>query len=83
MEQNYPNPFNPATTIKFALPKNDFISIKIYDVSGKLGKTLIDEQKSAGYYSVNFDASLLSSGLYFYSISSPSFTESKKMIVVK
>jgi photosystem II stability/assembly factor-like uncharacterized protein len=83
LEQNYPNPFNPATTIKFALPKNDFISIKIYDVSGKLVKTLIDEQKSAGYYSVNFDASLLSSGLYFYSISSPSFTESKKMIVVK
>ena len=83
LEQNYPNPFNPATTIKFHLPKSDFVSLKVYDISGKLVKTLMSENKSAGYYYINFDASMLSSGIYFYTLSSSSYTQTKRMIVVK
>lgn len=83
LSQNYPNPFNPSTKISFALPTDGKVSLKIYDMSGKEVMTLVNEVKVAGYYSVNFNASSLSSGVYFYSISADNFTATKKMMLVK
>lgn len=81
--QNYPNPFNPATKIDFALPKSGIVTIKVYDMLGHEIKTLLNENKTAGVYSVDFDASSLSSGVYFYTIHAGDFTASKKMTLVK
>ena len=81
--QNYPNPFNPETTISFFLPEQDFITIKVYDVLGNEVKTLINEEKSAGFNKVMFNASELSSGIYFYNLISGSYSESKTMLLLK
>jgi hypothetical protein len=83
LSQNYPNPFNPSTTINFDLPYDSKVSLKVYDMSGKEAANLLNENKTAGYYSVNFNASSLSSGIYFYSISAGNFTAVKKMMLVK
>jgi hypothetical protein len=83
LEQNYPNPFNPATTIKYSIPKNGFVKLTIYDVVGKEVTTLVNEFKPAGNYLVDFDASSLSSGIYFYKITSGEFTSVKKMMLIK
>ncbi|MEP7146060.1 MAG: T9SS type A sorting domain-containing protein [bacterium] len=83
LSQNYPNPFNPATHINFDLPLDGKVSIKLFDISGKEVATIVNEVKTAGYYSINFNASSLSSGVYFYSISANNFTATKKMMVVK
>jgi photosystem II stability/assembly factor-like uncharacterized protein len=83
LAQNYPNPFNPTTSIKFALPKSGFVSLKVYDIAGKEVATLVNEQLTAGTYEHNFNASALSSGVYFYRIDAGNFTEIKKMILVK
>jgi hypothetical protein len=88
LSQNYPNPFNPTTTIKYSIPNVEtlyaiHLQLKVYDVLGKEVATLVDENKKAGTYSVNFDASNLSSGLYYYKLKSGSFTEVKKMILLK
>jgi len=83
LSQNYPNPFNPSTTINFDLPTDGNVSLKLYDMSGKEVATLVNEVRSAGYYSVNFNASQLTSGVYFYSISADNFTATKKMLLVK
>ena len=83
MKQNYPNPFNPVTKISFDIPKKSFVSLKIYDILGKEIKTLVSEEKSAGKYIVDFDASYLSSGVYFYKLESGSFAETRRMIVLK
>ncbi|MEI7485613.1 MAG: T9SS type A sorting domain-containing protein, partial [Ignavibacteriota bacterium] len=83
LNQNYPNPFNPVTTIGFELPKNGFTNLKVYDVTGRLIKTLINENRQAGYYKVSFDASTLASGVYFYKLTSGSYSATKKMIVLK
>jgi uncharacterized lipoprotein YddW (UPF0748 family) len=90
LNQNYPNPFNPSTTINFSLPYNGFVTIKIYDVLGKEISTIINNDFAAGYYDVNFDASALSSGIYFYQINVQSaeaidgnFVETKKMLLLK
>ena len=64
LSQNYPNPFNPATTIKFALPKDVNVTLKIYDLLGREVKTLVNEIKKSGYYEVSFDGSSLASGIY-------------------
>ncbi|MCL4548222.1 MAG: T9SS type A sorting domain-containing protein [Bacteroidetes bacterium] len=80
---NYPNPFNPTTTINYQLPENGFVTIKVYDVLGKEVATLVNENKSAGYYNVNFDASKLTSGVYIYTISANGFIQSKKMLLMK
>ena len=80
---NYPNPFNPTTTINYQLPENGFVTIKIYDVLGKEVATLVNENKSAGYYNVSFDASKLTSGVYIYTITANNFTLSKKMLLMK
>ncbi len=83
LSQNYPNPFNPSTTISFGLPKAGLTKLVIYDVLGKEVKTLVDEQRNAGTYEVNFDASSMASGVYFYSLTSGDFTETMKMLLVK
>ncbi|MBK8551427.1 MAG: T9SS type A sorting domain-containing protein [Ignavibacteria bacterium] len=83
MSQNYPNPFNPSTTINFDVPTDGNVSIRLFDMSGKEVATLVNEVKTAGYYSVNFNASSLSSGVYFYNISSNNFTATKKMTLLK
>ena len=83
LSQNYPNPFNPTTNIKYQIPINSFVTLKIYDVMGREVKTLVSETKSAGSYSVDFNASDFSSGVYFYKIQSGDFTETKKMLLIK
>ncbi len=83
LDQNYPNPFNPSTKISYQLPQNGFVSLKVYNAIGKEVATLVNEEKSAGRYEVNFDAAGLSSGLYFYTIQTGSFQETKKMILIK
>ncbi|MBL1213046.1 MAG: T9SS type A sorting domain-containing protein [Ignavibacteriae bacterium] len=93
--QNYPNPFNPTTTIKFTTSpfnpspyqgegnRERLITLKVYDILGREIKTLINEQKPAGTYEVQFDASQLSSGVYFYYLSAGDFVQTKKLILIK
>jgi len=83
LEQNYPNPFNPSTTIEYSIPQSSFVSLKIYDVIGNEVATLVNGQNDAGKHKVDFDASLIHSGVYFYRIESGNFIETKKMILLK
>jgi len=88
LHQNFPNPFNPTTTIKYSIPANDIdiihnVVLKVYDVLGNEISTLADEPKTAGNYEVEFDASNLSSGIYFYSINYGNTIVSQKMILMK
>jgi hypothetical protein len=83
LEQNYPNPFNPSTTISFSVPEIEFVTLKVYDVLGNEIATLINEEKSAGSYEILFDATDLSSGIYFYRLQAGSFVETKKMVLMK
>ena len=81
--QNYPNPFNPSTTIRWQMPEVGFVTLKIYDVLGREVTTLVDEELNAGKHEIVFDASRLSSGVYFYQLKAGEFIETKKMILVK
>jgi hypothetical protein len=83
LSQNYPNPFNPVTKINFALPKQGFVTLKIYDVLGREVRTLVNEVKSAGQFSVDFNASEFSSGVYFYRLESNGFSDIKRMMLIK
>lgn len=83
LHQNYPNPFNPSTIIKFDLPKSSFVNLSVYDISGKLVGVILNGQKSQGIYSINFDASYLSSGTYFYKITTDDNSSVKRMMLVK
>jgi len=83
IDQNYPNPFNPSTMINFALPQDASVSLKVYDLAGKEVATLVDSYQSAGSYSVPFDASKLSSGMYIYKIQAGTYSVVKKMQVLK
>ncbi len=83
LSQNYPNPFNPSTNIKFAIPQAGNVKMVIFDVLGREITTLVNEFRSAGVYQVDFDASALSSGVYFYRIDAGNFTQTKKMLLVK
>lgn len=83
LSQNYPNPFNPSTTITFAIPENDFVTLRIYDVLGREVKTLISRVMNAGTHKITFDASKLSSGMYYYKITTNNFTDTKKMILIR
>jgi len=91
LEQNYPNPFNPSTVIKYSIPQNTEYSprrmlpttLKVYDILGREVATLVNKQLKSGNYEVNFDASNLTSGVYFYRLQSGNFNESKKMILLK
>ncbi|MBN8569252.1 MAG: T9SS type A sorting domain-containing protein [Ignavibacteria bacterium] len=81
--QNYPNPFNPSTIINYQLAINSFVTLKIFDISGREVKQLVNEVQQAGYYAVDFNAVSLSSGTYFYKLTSDKFSDVKKMVVVK
>jgi hypothetical protein len=81
--QNYPNPFNPVTKIEYALPKDGEVTLVIYDVLGNEVLTLYKGYRRAGYYEADFDATNLASGIYFYRIASGSFTDVKKMLLIK
>jgi len=83
LAQNYPNPFNPTTIINFSIPKTSLVTIKVYDVLGNEVATLVNEEKVQGVYTVTFDASTLSSGVYFYKINSGNYSEVKKMVFIK
>lgn len=83
LEQNYPNPFNPKTVISFQIPKEGLVILKVYDLLGNEISTLVNEQKAAGSYSVDFDASKLTSGMYLYKLISGSFSSTKKMILLR
>ena len=83
LKQNYPNPFNPVTQLEFGIPDLGFVSLKVYDVLGKEVMTLVNEIKPAGYYKVSFDGSNLGSGMYFYKIEAGSFTQTKRMLLIK
>jgi len=83
LSQNYPNPFNPVTKIKYDIPFDGNVSIKIFDINGRLVMTAVDELKTAGRYEFNFSGINLSSGIYYYRISSGNFSQVKKMILLK
>lgn len=83
LSQNYPNPFNPVTQLKYGIPHQGFVSLKVYDMLGNEVRTLVNENKTAGSYSVTFDAANLSSGIYFYKLTAGDFSDVKKMTLVK
>ncbi|MBK9096680.1 MAG: T9SS type A sorting domain-containing protein [bacterium] len=88
LSQNYPNPFNPSTKIKYSIPQNvrqltGNVSLKIYDVLGREIATLVNEEKPAGEYEVEFDGTALPSGIYFYQLKAGVYSETKKMILLK
>ena len=83
LSQNYPNPFNPITTIEFQIAEFGFVSLKVYDVLGREVANLVNEEKSAGNYEINWNAQNLPSGVYFYKLQIGSFIEIKKMVLLK
>ncbi|MCU0406574.1 MAG: T9SS type A sorting domain-containing protein, partial [Ignavibacteriaceae bacterium] len=83
LSQNYPNPFNPTTSIQYAISSKQFVSLKVYDVLGNEIASLVNEEKPAGTYEVQFDASAFTSGVYFYTIRTSNFTNTRKMILIK
>jgi len=88
LSQNYPNPFNPSTAIRFTIPSNvkretSNVTLKVYDILGREIATLVNEEKSAGSYEVEFDATNLSSGVYFYQLRAGGFVDTKKLILIK
>ncbi|MEO8231203.1 MAG: T9SS type A sorting domain-containing protein, partial [Ignavibacteriota bacterium] len=83
LNQNYPNPFNPSTTISFTIPTTSNVSLKVFNILGKEVATMVNETKSAGNYSVIFNATGLSSGIYFYQLTTDNFTATKKFTLMK
>ena len=83
LHQSYPNPFNPTTKIDFEIPSSSFVTLKVYDALGREVETLVAEIKPAGYYSVNFEGSKLSGGIYFYKITAGNYSDTKKFILLK
>jgi subtilisin-like proprotein convertase family protein len=83
LKQNYPNPFNPTTTISYNLPKVSNVKLVVFDMLGRQVRTLVNERKAAGSYSVDFNASDLSSGMYFYKLAAEDFADVKRMVLIK
>ncbi len=81
--QNYPNPFNPVTNIKYDVPKNTFVKIRVYDIAGKEVRTLVDQEMEAGSYETQFDATKLASGIYFYKMETRDYNKVMKMVLLK
>lgn len=81
--QNYPNPFNPTTAIRYHLPKDSRVTIKVYDILGREVATLVDGEESAGYHEVSFDGSRFATGVYFYKMTAGSYTAVKKLMLLK
>ena len=84
ISQNYPNPFNPTTEIKYSIKEKCFVTIKLYDILGSEVATILNEEKDEGNYKVEFNASsILSSGIYFYTLTAGNFHQTKKMVLLK
>ncbi len=83
LEQNYPNPFNPTSSIRYQIPDIRYVNLVVFDILGRAVATLVNERKESGTYTVKFDASGLSSGIYFYRLNAGSFVETRKMMVIK
>ncbi|MCH8033899.1 MAG: T9SS type A sorting domain-containing protein [Bacteroidetes bacterium] len=83
LEQNYPNPFNPTSKISYSIQKDGLVSLKVYDILGKEVASLVNEPKIAGTYNIEFNASNLPSGIYFYRIQTGTFIDTKKLILLK
>lgn len=83
LENNYPNPFNGQTNIYYALPKKEKVVLTVYDMLGRVIKTLVNKVEEPGYYSVTFDANNISSGIYFYNLNAGSFSETKKLVLLR
>ncbi len=83
LKQNFPNPFNPETQIEFSIPRNSNVTLKVFNTLGKEVSTLVNDRRDRGTYRVQFDGSKLSSGTYFYTLTTSDYSETKKMILVK
>jgi hypothetical protein len=83
LSQNHPNPFNPVTEIRFGLPEAGFTTMKIYNINGQLVKTLIEQNMDAGYHNTSFGGNDISSGIYFYELTSANFRQLKRMLLLK
>lgn len=83
LQQNYPNPFNPQTKIKFYIPERTFVKLKVFDLLGNELETLVSEVKDSGYHEIVFDGSELPSGVYFYTLQTQKFNQTKKMVLLK
>jgi hypothetical protein len=83
LEQNYPNPFNPSTTIRYGLPARSHVSLTVFNTLGQRVSTITDGEQNAGYHSVRFDATNLSSGVYYYRIQAGSYVDTKKFLLVR
>jgi hypothetical protein len=83
IEQNYPNPFNPSTKIEFSIPTAGLVNLQVFDLLGREVTTLINEDMQPGKYAIDFDASDLASGIYFYTLRAREFISTKKMILLK
>lgn len=83
LNQNYPNPFNPNTIINFSIPITGFVTIKVYDLLGRYVATILNENKPVGNYKVEFNGGKLNSGIYFYRMESESFSQTKKLLLLK
>jgi hypothetical protein len=83
LHQNFPNPFNPTTTIQYALPTGSLVSLQVFDILGREVATLVNEFKNAGEHQVQFNASGLGSGVFFYRLQAGRFIETKRMMLVK
>ncbi|MBL7074258.1 T9SS type A sorting domain-containing protein [candidate division KSB1 bacterium] len=81
--QNHYNPFNPITTIKYGLPQESNVTLKVFNILGREVATLVDEHQTAGYHQINWDATGYSSGIYFYQIQAGKFQKVRKMVLVK
>jgi len=83
LKQNYPNPFNPSTTITFSIGTYSYISLRVYDVLGREVATIVSEKLPAGNYSRQWNAAKMPSGIYFYRLQAGSFTETKKLVLLR
>jgi hypothetical protein len=83
LDQNYPNPFNPVTNIRFSIPKENFVTLKIYNVVGEEIATLVNEEIAAGSYSITWNGEILPSGVYYYKITTSNSSMVKKMVLIK
>lgn len=83
LAQNYPNPFNSSTTISYNIPIEEFVSLKVFNLLGNEVLTLVSEKLSPGHYTFHWNANALSTGIYFYTLQTKSFIETKKMIILK
>jgi hypothetical protein len=81
--QNYPNPFNPTTNIEYEIPAAGFVTLKVYNMLGQEVATVVNEERDAGSYQVQFDGTGLSSGVYFYRIQAGDFVDAKKLLLIK